>query len=170
MAAKTQSVEKTNNKNVVNFIPEPVETSLSVMDSALVAIANLPDLSTAALEPISLDYAYWSPQSPSEFKRGVVIGIENAYYDKVDEKTGELTEQLELPCLIFAEQQKDGTWTKISNGSKRLVALAEHALKTGSIIAGRTPIQIKYLGKVRNTTNQYSCDNFQVTPLTFNIS
>jgi len=169
MATKTQSVEKTNNKNVVNFIPEPVETSLSVTDSALVTIATLPDLTQATEAAIELGYAYWTPLNIGEYKRGVVIGIENAYYDKVDEKTGELTE-LELPCVIFAEQRPDGSWVKVSNGSKRLVTVIEQALKTGAIIAGKTPVQIRYTGKKKNSTNGFSSDTFEVKPLVFSVS
>jgi len=168
MARSNQTIEKTNNKNVVNFIPEPVETSLSIMDSALVTIANFPALLNQAKEmAIELGYVYWTPTTIGEFKRGVVIGIENSYYDKINEKTNELTE-LELPCVIFAEQKPDGTWIKLSNGSKRLVAVIEQAIKSGAIIAGRTPIQIRYTGKKKNSTNGFSSDTFEVKPLVFN--
>lgn len=162
MARQTQTTEQ-NNKNVVNLIPEtPVPTGLSVMNS----ITSLPDLTKAIEEPIELGYLYWTPVNIGEFKRGVVIGIENSYYDKVDDKTGEITE-LELACLIFAEQKADGSWIKISNGSKRLVAVIEQCLKTGSIISGKTPIQIKYTGKKKNSTNGFSSDTFEVKPLQF---
>ena len=152
--------------NVVNLITETPSTGLSVMNPVALAINNLPDLSAAIEEPIELGYLYWTPVNIGEFKRGVVIGIENSYYDKTDDKTGEVTE-LELPCVIFAEQKPDGTWIKISNGSKRLVAVIEQCLKTGSIIAGQTPIQIKYMGKKKNSTNGFSSDTFEVKPLLF---
>ena len=164
MSRKAQ--QATDNK-VVNLITEtPVSTGLSVMNPIALAINSLPDLSSATEEPIELGYLYWTPVNIGEFKRGVVIGIENSYYDKVDDKTGEVTE-LELPCCIFAEQKPDGTWIKISNGSKRLVAVIEQCLKTGSIIAGQTPIQIKYCGKKKNSTNGFSSDTFEVKPLLF---
>ena len=163
MARKAQ---QTTDNNVVNFIPETPSTGLSVMNPVALAINNLPDLSTAIEEPIELGYLYWTPVNIGEFKRGVVISIENSYYDKTDDKTGEITE-LELPCVIFAEQKPDGTWIKISNGSKRLVAVIEQCLKTGSITAGQTPIQIKYCGKKKNLTNGFSCDTFEVKPLLF---
>ena len=163
MARKAQ--QPTDN-NVVNLITEtPVSTGLSVMNPVALAINTLPDLSAAIEEPIELGYLYWTPIL-GDFKRGIVIGIENSFYDKVDDKTGEITE-LELPCLIFAEQKADGTWIKISNGSKRLVAVIEQCLKTGSIIAGQTPIQIKYMGKKKNSTNGFSSDTFEVKPLLF---
>ena len=163
----SRKAQQPTDNNVVNLITEtPVSTGLSVMNPVALAINTLPDLSAAIEEPIELGYLYWTPVNIGEFKRGVVIGIENSYYDKVDDKTGEVTE-LELPCLIFAEQKPDGTWIKISNGSKRLVAVIEQCLKTGSIIAGQTPIQIKYCGKKKNSTNGFSSDTFEVKPLLF---
>ena len=162
MARKAQ--QPTDN-NVVNLITETPTTGQSVMNPIALTINTLPDLSTAIEEPIELGYLYWTPVL-GDFKRGIVIGIENSFYDKVDDKTGEITE-LELPCLIFAEQKADGTWIKISNGSKRLVAVIEQCLKTGSIVAGQTPIQIKYCGKKKNSTNGFSSDTFEVKPLLF---
>ena len=158
MARKAQ--QPTDN-NVVNLITETPTTGQSVMN-----MISLPDLSTAIEEPIELGYVYWTPVNIGEYKRGVVIGIENSYYDKADDKTGEITE-IELACIVFAEQRSDGSWIKISNGSKRLVAVIEQCLKTGSIIAGQTPIQIKYTGKKKNSTNGFSSDTFEVKPLLF---
>ena len=162
----SRKAQQATDNNVVNLITETPSTGLSVMNPIALAINTLPDLSSAIEEPIELGYLYWTPVNIGEFKRGVVIGIENSYYDKTDDKTGEVTE-LELPCLIFAEQKLDGTWIKISNGSKRLVAVIEQCLKTGSIIAGQTPIQIKYMGKKKNSTNGFSSDTFEVKPLLF---
>ena len=150
--------------NVVNFNPEIATTTHQL--AAPTSISALPDLSTAIEEPIELGYQYWTPVNIGEYKRGVVINIENSFYEKTDDKTGEVSE-IELPCVIFAEQKPDGTWLKISNGSKRLVAVIENCLKTGSIIAGQTPIQIKYQGKKKNSTNGFSCDTFEVKPLLF---
>ena len=158
--------QPTDTSNVVNLVTETPTTGQSVMNPIALTINTLPDLSAAIEEPIELGYLYWMPVNIGEYKRGVVIGIENSYYDKVDDKTGEVTE-LELPCVIFAEQKPDGTWIKISNGSKRLVAVIEQCLKTGSIIAGQTPIQIKYMGKKKNSTNGFSSDTFEVKPLLF---
>ena len=72
-------------------------TGLSVMNLAL---TSLPDLSTAIEAPIELGYLYWTPQTVGEFVRGVVLTIENSYYDKVDDKTGEITE-LEFTLHYF---------------------------------------------------------------------
>ena len=163
MGSQVQTIEQ-NNKNVINLMPEaPISMGMSVMSM----ISALPDLSQAIEEPIELGYLYWSPVNVGEFKRGVVIGIEISNYDKVDEKTGEISEQLELPCVIFAEQLPSGSWVKVSNGSKRLVAVIEQALNSGAVIAGKTPIQIKYTGKKKNSTNGFSSDTFEVKPLIF---
>lgn len=150
--------------NVISLKPEMPNTALTEPSPVTIAINQLPDLSTAIEEPIELGYLYWSPVTIGEYKRGVVINIENSFYEKIDDKTNETTE-IELPCVIFAEQKPDGTWIKISNGSKRLVAVIENCLKTGSIIAGKTPIQIKYTGKKKNSTNGFSSDTFEVKPL-----
>ena len=163
MARKANPIETT--QNIVNLIPEQ-NNNLSVINNTSIAITPLPDLSAAIEEPIELGYLYWTPINVGESKRGVVIGIENAFYDRVDDKTGEVTE-LELPCVIFAEQKTNGTWIKISNGSKRLVAVIEQAIKTGSIIPGQTPLQLKYMGKKKNSTNGFSSDTFEVKPLRF---
>jgi hypothetical protein len=152
--------------NVVNLVTDPVQTELSVISNSSMTIAALPDLGQALESPIELGYLYWTPVNIGEYKRGVVIGIENSYYDRVDDKTGEVTE-IELPCVIFAEQKPDGTWMKISNGSKRLVAVIETAIKTGAIVLGQTPIQLKYTGKKKNSTNGFSSDTFEVKPLMF---
>ena len=162
-ARKAQNLD---NNNVISLKPETPNTGLSELNPVTMTINQLPDLSTAIEESIELGYQYWTPVNVGEYKRGVVIGIENAYYDKVDDNSGEITE-LELPCVIFAEQKPDGTWLKISNGSKRLVGLIENCLKTGSIIAGKTAIQIKYTGKRKNSTNGFSSDTFEVKPLLF---
>ena len=152
--------------NVVNLVAEPsVDTGHQQPNQVVSIIHTLPDLSTAVEEPIELSNQYWTPEL-GDCKRGLVIGIENSYYEKVDDKSGEITD-LELPCVIFAEQKPDGNWIKISNGSKRLVAVIEQALNSGAIIAGQTPIQLKYTGKKKNSTNGFSCDTFEVKPLAF---
>ena len=162
MARKTTAEQATK---VVNLVPESSDANaLPVTHHAPIALLSFPDLSAAAEEPIELGYQYWTPVTIGEAKRGVVIGIENAFYDKVDDKTGEITE-LELPCVIFAEQKPDGTWLKISNGSKRLVAVIEQAIKSGAVTLGQTPLQLKYTGKKKNSTNGFSSDTFEVKPL-----
>ena len=165
MSART-SKQPIDTNNVISLKPEMPNTALTEPSPVTIAINQLPDLSTAIEEPIELGYLYWSPVTIGEYKRGVVINIENSFYEKIDDKTNETTE-IELPCVIFAEQKPDGTWIKISNGSKRLVAVIENCLKTGSIIAGKTPIQIKYTGKKKNSTNGFSSDTIEVKPLQF---
>lgn len=132
--------------------------------NALTIFNELPDLSQAKESPIELGYTYWTPVNIGEFKRGILLGIENAFYDKIDERTGEITE-LELPCVILAEQRPDGSFVKVSNGSKRLVGVVQSALDNHAIIQGKTPIQIRYMGKRKNSTNGFSSDLFEVKPL-----
>jgi hypothetical protein len=153
--------------NVVDLIPETA--AVSVVNPAPLTLAVLPDLSNATEAPIELSYQYWTPVNVGEFKRGLIIGIENARYEKLDDATGEITD-LELRCVIFAEQKPGGTWIKVSNGSKRLVSVIEQALKSGAIMPGKTPVQIKYTGKRKNSTNGFSCDTFEVKPLQIDVA
>ena len=157
----SRKAQQPTDNNVINLVTETPTTGLSVMN-----ITSLPDLNSLIEEPIELGYQYWTPTYLNEAKRGLIINIENSFYDKVDDKTGEITE-LELPCVIMAIQKDDLTWVRIANGSKRLVAVVQQALKSGAIIAGQTPIQIKYTGKKKNSTNGLSSDTFEVKPLLF---
>jgi hypothetical protein len=67
--------------------------------------------------------------------------------------------------VIIAEQKPDLSWVRISNGGKRLVATIEQSIATGSIVPYKTPVQIKYVGKKKNSTNGFSCDSFEVKTL-----
>ncbi|MGB4498926.1 MAG: hypothetical protein WBI40_09510 [Methylococcaceae bacterium] len=124
----------------------------------------MPNLQEAKESDVSLGSEYWTPQQSGESKRGIVIGFETQPYDKVDDRTGEVT-QIELKVLIFAEQRPDLSWKRIANGGKRLVATVENAVNSGSILPFKTPVQIKYLGKRKNSTNGFSTDDFEVKTL-----
>ncbi|MDD5227332.1 MAG: hypothetical protein PHD53_00880 [Methylococcales bacterium] len=132
--------------------------------SHAVSLPTLPNLQDAVEGDIALGSNYWTPVDVGEFKRGIVCGIEIQEYEKVDEVTGEFS-VLNLPVVVFAEQRADLSWSKISNGSKRLVATIEQSIKSGSITPMRTACQIKYLGKVKNSTNSFKSDTFEVKTL-----
>ncbi len=134
------------------------------MELATIDTKNIPDLSTAEEEALPIGSEYWTPEDSGETKRGFILGIEMQQHDRIDEGTGEVTEVIELPCVVFAEQV-DGGFRQFANGSKRLVARIEDGIKTGRIKAGETPVQIKYLGKQKNKTNQFKSDNWDVRPL-----
>lgn len=120
---------------------------------------QLPNLSEAKVIPADLTSEYWTPEKENEFKLGFFQEIKNSTY--TDEKTGET---IELPCIIFIEQLQNGTLKTIRNGSKRLVASLEDALKENKITQG-TPLRIEYLGKQKNATNSYQSDRWSVKPL-----
>jgi hypothetical protein len=128
------------------------------------SLPKLPDLQHAVEDELALGSTYWTPENIGEFKRGIVIGIEEQVYNRIDDKTGEIT-FIDLQVVIMAEQKPDLSWHRISNGGKRLVSTIEQSLATGAIVPFKTPVQIKYLGKKKNSTNGFHCDSFEVKPL-----
>lgn len=128
------------------------------------AILNdMPNLHEAKESAIDLSSEYWSPETPGEYKLGLPMSIEDSIYE--DKETGE---EVHLPCVIFIEQAKNGELRVIRNGSKRLVATIENAVKTGQIQLGETPIKIIFKGKQKNSTNSYMSDRWSVKPLIIN--
>src|SRR5690606_14692060 len=93
------------------------------------ALSSMPDLHQAQESPVDLSSEYWSPEHPGEHKLGVAMQIEESIY--VDKETGE---EVYLPCVIFIEQTKEGELRVIRNGSKRLVATIDDAVKAGQIV------------------------------------
>lgn len=120
---------------------------------------NLPNLHQAQAIPADLTSEYWTPEMEGEFKLGFFQEIKNSTY--TDEQTGET---IELPCIILLEQKQNGDLKTIRNGSKRLVASLEDALKDQKIERG-TPLRIEFLGKVKNATNSFKSDRWSVKPL-----
>lgn len=115
---------------------------------------NLPDLSKAEAYPFDLMSDYWTPELPMESKR--------VFFDKIDTRpvlAAESDQIIDLECAFFIEQTKDGIKT-ISNGSKRLVG----AIQASHIQRG-TPLLITFLGKKKNSTNNYKSDSWSVKPL-----
>ncbi len=124
---------------------------------------ELPNLHTEAKEiPIDLSSSYWTPTEEGEEIRGFYQRIENSTY--VNEKSGEV---IELPCIILIAQNKEGNVTTIRNGSKRLVASIEDAVKDGRISEGM-PLLIKYMGDEKNKTNAFKSARWSIKPLIIN--
>ena len=131
--------------------------------SALVALSRIPDLENAVEDVVSFGSEYWTPENIGESKRGFVLGIEIQSHEKMDDGTGEVS-MLDLPCVVFAEQTKDG-FKQWANGSVRLVAIVSDAVKSGALKYGETPVQVKYTGKKKNKTNAFKSDNWDIRPL-----
>jgi len=155
-----QSTTNNQQPTMELFMSEQTEANKNLP----VATIAMPDLSAYEEDVISLGNAYWTPSEKGEYKRGVIVGVESQQYERIDETTGEVT-YIDLPCVIFAAQNEDLTLSRMANGSKRLVATIEQSLRTGAIIALKTPVIIKYMGKVKNTTNAFKSDSFEVKEL-----
>ena len=139
-------------------------TETATQEVGTANVLQMPDLSDYEPDVISMGHVYWTPTEKGELKRGVIVGVETQQYERIDESTGEIT-YIDLPCVVFAAQNPDLTLTRMANGSKRLVATIEQSLKTGAIIPFKTPVIIKYLGKVKNSTNAFKSDSFEVKEL-----
>jgi hypothetical protein len=143
--------------------------NLPVLDSS--ADNNLPlqvfspdsliDLSGAVAAPVDLMSDYWTPVNVGESKR--------VYFDRiqpmgvVDQSSGDV---IYMDCAFFYWQEQPGQpYKQIRNGSKRLVG----AITSFNIQRG-TPLEIKYAGKKRNSTNQFLSDNWSITPLQVNVN
>lgn len=122
-------------------------------------MSELPNLRRAQVIPADLTSEYWTPTENNEYKLVFFQEIKHSTY--TDEKTGET---IELPCVVLIEQNEKCELKTIRNGSKRLVASLEDAVKDGKISTG-TPLKIEYLGKQKNATNGFQSDRWSVKPL-----
>ncbi|MAX71841.1 MAG: hypothetical protein CMC76_12220 [Flavobacteriaceae bacterium] len=129
------------------------QTGIATLDS-------LPNLHNAKVSPRELSSTYWTPEVEGEYKVGVIMEIKEENY--TDDKSGET---VKLPCIIMLNQEEDGSFNTIRNGSKRLVATIESAIESGELVLGQTPIRLSYLGKRKNKTNSYQSDRWSVKPI-----
>jgi hypothetical protein len=117
--------------------------------------ADIPDLSDADVMPIELTTLYWTPENKGDEKR--------VYFDcfktRLMPVLREGDEAEVLPCAFFYEKTADGI-ISLCNASKRLVAALE-----GNFVQRGTPLLITYMGKKKNTTNQFMGDSWSVKPL-----
>lgn len=119
------------------------------------AAGNAPDLDDAEIIPIDLVSNYWTPENFKEFKNVYFIGFQMAPYR--DQENEDVV--IELETAFFVEKS-NGNATTWCNASKRLVA----ALKQNHINEG-TPIRVTFMGKKKNSTNQYKSDMWSVNLL-----
>lgn len=121
---------------------------------ARIDVKNIDQIEEAEEAPIDLMSDYWTPETMGESKRMI--------FDRIDVSrvlSQEDGEVFELECAFFFVKE-NGRVRQIRNGSKRLVG----ALQAYNIERG-TPLMVRYLGKKRNKSNQFSSDNWSVTPL-----
>lgn len=101
--------------------------------------------------PIGLNLAatYWTPLNVGETKK--LYFIEIKIISSPNEETGEAKE---LPTAVFVDP---ATKEVLHQSSSRLVAIFQREK-----VQPLTPFQITYRGKVKNSTNQYSSDSWEV--------
>lgn len=119
--------------------------------------ANLPDLSKAEAAPLELNGEYWSPEKEGESKR--------MFFNEIrQELTTDMVSgnDVELSVAYFVEVI-GGTKKVIRQASRRMTGVLESLkIETG------TPLEITYLGKKKNKTNQFLSDNWSIKPLYIN--
>jgi len=120
---------------------------------------NLPSLEDAEVGPFDLSGNYWTPEKEGESKLAYFLEIKTRPVQ--DQENKDVVR--DLPCAFFLEKV-DGEMQTICNGSKRLVACIEN----NNITKG-TPLKITYLGKKKNSTNQFKSDSWKVNPLLIKI-
>ena len=79
---------------------EPVQTTSTPQQ--IITMPIIPDIDLMVEGDIAFGSEYWTPQDIGESKRGTVLRFENQPYDKIDDRTGEVT-QIDLKVVIFAE-------------------------------------------------------------------
>jgi len=101
---------------------------------------------------LNLSATYWSPTQIGETKRLYFVAIKNINH--INEETGETKN---LQTAIFVDPASKEV---INQGSARLVGIFERENPPSM-----TAYQITYKGKVKNSTNQFSSDSWEVYQL-----
>lgn len=153
-----------NNGNVVASTEIATTDNNSFEVQKVDLSGKLPDLNRAEEMPIDLSGNYWTPEKEGEMKRLYFVDIK---LQKVLSANG-TGEIIDLECAVFLEQKEDGTVQTITNGSRRLVGVLESYVVQGYIGHG-TPLQITFLGKKKNRTNNFSSDSWSIKPLIVKI-
>lgn len=137
------------------FTPEQIAAAISP-DTVLPSI----QLTQAANVPLQVEY--WSPETEGEAKRGWILGVEPQ--EVADLETGELKL---LESVLFVEETADGKKARFFNASRILVANVKSAIARGEIIPASLlcPVQITYLGKKKNRSNQKMSGKWEILPL-----
>ncbi len=80
-----------------------------------------------------------------------------------DLETGEIKT---LQCVMLIEKQKD-TVKRFINASRVLVGNIQDAISRGEIVPKTTltPVSITFLGSIKNRTNPFSSNRWQIVPL-----
>lgn len=150
-------VEKPQTENADVMIKK-ADGAISTMTVDL-SSNSLPDLGQAEVVPFDLSSVYWTPEKIGESKKVYFLKIETRPVQ--DQQNKDVIR--DLPCAFFLEKVGDD-WVTICNGSIRLVSCIEN----NGITKG-TPLQVTYLGKKKNNSNQFQSDQWKVNPLLINL-
>lgn len=112
-------------------------------------IAQITDLSTYKPIGLNLSATYWSPANVGDTKRLLFMEIKSIQHP--NEETAEAKEQL---TAVFVDPS---TKEVIHQKSAILVGIMQRENPKPL-----TPFQITYRGKVKNSTNQFSSDAWEV--------
>lgn len=115
-------------------------------------IIKLNNLAAAPRVGLNLAATYWSPEQPGETKRLYFIDIK--ILTNVNENTGETKE---LNTLVMVDPE---TREIIHQSSARLVGIFQRENPIPY-----QPFEIVYKGKVKNSTNAYMSDAWEVYKL-----
>lgn len=151
---ETQNTE-INGKEVGIYSAEQVESASLDMQK------SLPDLSKAKKHFVPLNIDYWSPEKAGEEKLVYIHSIGG--HDVPDLETGEIKT---LQCVMMIEKQKD-TVKRFINASRVLVGNIQDAISRGEIVPKTTltPVSITFLGSIKNRSNAFSSNRWQIVPL-----
>jgi len=146
---------KVNGKEIGIYSAAQVESAnLDVQKS-------LPDLSKSKKHFVPLNIDYWSPEEAGEEKLVYIHSIGG--HEVPDLETGEIKT---LQCVMMIEKQKD-TVKRFINASRVLVGNIQDAISRGEIVPKTTltPVSITFLGSMKNRSNAFSSNRWQIVPL-----
>ena len=136
----------------------PAITNAEPLDmSRIQSIAQ--GLDTAEVIDVNLATAYWSPEKVLDKKRLIFLEVKEMLTDDI----ADATKKKLLRTAVFVENV-DGTLVRTSNASKKLVGILDD-----SHLASGTRLEVTYLGKVKNKSNNYTSDSWAVKLLSINI-
>jgi len=138
-----------------------IYSAAQVESANLDAQKSLPDLSKSKKHFVPLNIDYWSPEKAGEEKLVYIHSIGS--HDVPDLETGEIKT---LQCVMMIEKQKD-TVKRFINASRVLVGNIQDAISRGEIVPKTTltPVSITFLGSMKNRSNSFSSNRWQIVPL-----
>ncbi len=120
----------------------------------LIKLQNVPSLIGCEIESADLACEYWTPEKEGESKRVYFMGVQAM--EVPDHNNPD--KMVELDSAVMLEEQADGSFSTIVNGSIRLRSILER-------LEPPKAVQITYRGKKKNRSNGNMSDNWSVVTL-----